>query len=71
MFVALVVLGLMVVVMAAPAYARGKGNPHPQPVVYVTAEVTGTQHYGVWVRNMFQEERVGGPGILRLSGASA
>ena len=37
-FVALLALGLMVGVMAAPAYARGKGNPHDQPVVYVTSQ---------------------------------
>ncbi len=48
-----------------------EGRDRVRVPVYVTAEVTGTQHYGVWVRNMFKEERVGGPGILRLSGASA
>jgi hypothetical protein len=37
-FVALLALGLMIGVMAAPAYARGKGNPHMQPVVYVTGQ---------------------------------
>jgi hypothetical protein len=34
----LLAVGLLMGVMAAPAYARGKGNPHPQPVVYVTSQ---------------------------------
>jgi len=36
--VTLLALGLLLGVMAAPAYARGKGNPHAQPVVYVTSQ---------------------------------
>ena len=66
MFVALVVLGLMVVVMAAPAYARGKGNPHPQPVVYVTGQ--GLAYDSIVVTNLpfvpnapYQELVPGGP----------
>ena len=34
----LLAVGLLMGVMAAPAYARGQGNPHDQPVVYVTSQ---------------------------------
>ena len=31
-------MGALVVALAVPAFARGKGNPHPQPTVYVTGQ---------------------------------
>ena len=37
-FITLLAAGLLVGVMAGPALARGKGNPHPAPVVYVTSQ---------------------------------
>jgi len=37
-FVALLTVALLIGVMAAPALARGKGNPHDTPVVYVTSQ---------------------------------
>ncbi len=36
--VTLMAVGLLVGVLAAPALARGQGNPHPTPVVYVTSQ---------------------------------
>jgi hypothetical protein len=36
--VTLLAVGLFVGVMAGPALARGEGNPHPQPVIYVTSQ---------------------------------
>ena len=29
---------MLVLALAVPAFARGKGNPHDQPVVYVTSQ---------------------------------
>ncbi|MEA3274622.1 MAG: hypothetical protein U9Q81_04855 [Pseudomonadota bacterium] len=37
-FVTLLAVGLMMGVMASPAYARGNGNPHGQPTIYVTGQ---------------------------------
>jgi hypothetical protein len=34
----LAIAGLLVAALAVPAFARGKGNPHPQPQVYVTSQ---------------------------------
>jgi hypothetical protein len=34
----LAVVGMLVAALAIPALARGKGNPNPQPVVYVTSQ---------------------------------
>ena len=34
----LALVSALVVVLAVPAFARGKGNPHPQPRVYVTTQ---------------------------------
>lgn len=34
----LAIVGALLGALAAPALARGKGNPHPQPVVYVTSQ---------------------------------
>lgn len=34
----LAIAGLLVGAMAAPALARGKGNPHPTTTVYVTGQ---------------------------------
>jgi len=37
----IVLLGMvavLVLALAVPAFARGKGNPHGQPVVYVTSQ---------------------------------
>jgi hypothetical protein len=36
--VLLVIVGMLVAALAIPALARGKGNPHPQPQVYVTSQ---------------------------------
>lgn len=32
------ITGLLVGALAVPALARGKGNPHPQPMVYVISQ---------------------------------
>ena len=34
----LAIVGMLVAVLAIPALARGGGNPHPQPVVYVSSQ---------------------------------
>ncbi len=34
----LAIAGLLVAALAVPALARGKGNPHPQPQVYVISQ---------------------------------
>lgn len=34
----LAVVGMLVGALAAPALARGEGNPHGQPVIYVTSQ---------------------------------
>jgi len=34
----LALVGALVVALAVPAFARGTGNPHPQPTVYVTGQ---------------------------------
>lgn len=34
----LVVVGMLVAALAIPAFARGQGNPLPQPQVYVTTQ---------------------------------
>ena len=34
----LAIAGALVAALALPAFARGKGNPHPQPTVYVTSQ---------------------------------
>ena len=51
--------------MAIPAFARGKGNPHPQPVIYVTGHglaydsiVTADP---VPMKGRFQKLEAGGP----------
>jgi hypothetical protein len=31
-------VAMLVMALAVPAFARGNGNPHPQPVVYVTSQ---------------------------------
>lgn len=36
--VLLAIVGMLVGALAIPALARGKGNPNPQPVVYVTSQ---------------------------------
>ncbi len=66
MLVALLVLGSMVVLMAAPAYARGNGNPHPAPVVYVTGQ--GLAYDSIVVADLpfvpgapYQKLEAGGP----------
>jgi hypothetical protein len=52
-------------IMAIPAFARGKGNPHPQPVIYVTSQglaydsiVTADP---VPMKGRFQKLEAGGP----------
>jgi hypothetical protein len=34
----LALVGALVMALAVPAFARGKGNPNPQPTVYVTTQ---------------------------------
>jgi hypothetical protein len=34
----LAIVGMLVAALAIPAFARGSGNPKPQPVVYVTSQ---------------------------------
>jgi hypothetical protein len=34
----LAIVGILIGALAIPALARGKGNPNPQPVVYVTGQ---------------------------------
>ena len=31
-------VAMLVMALAVPAFARGQGNPHDQPVVYVTTQ---------------------------------
>ena len=64
MLVTLMITALMLV-MAVPAFARGKGNPKPQPVIYVTGQglaydsiVTADP---VPMAGPFQKLEVGGP----------
>lgn len=45
----LATVGLLVGAVAAPALARGKGNPHPQPQVYVTSQ--GLTYDSILVRD--------------------
>jgi hypothetical protein len=60
---------LLTMVMAIPAFARGSGKPHPQPIIYVTGQGLAYESIvtadPVPMRGRFQKLEAGGPTKLK------